>query len=153
MYGMRGEYYSHREGYNSRLDEVQAAILTVKLKRLEESLAKRRRIAARYDAALRGLVRTPVIKPYSTHAYYLYVVRHPERERILQVLRARGIEVGIHFPHPIHLMEAYRFLGYAPGSLPVTERAANEVFSLPLYPQLGDAAVDAVIAALKEVLA
>ena len=153
MYGMRGEYYSHREGYNSRLDEMQAAILSVKLRVLDQFIARRQRIARCYDEGLRGLVRTPTVAKDSTHVYYLYVVRHPERDRLVSALRARGIEIGIHFPHPIHLMEAYRFLGYHEGDLPVTERVTREIFSLPMYPHLSDAAVDAVITTVKSVLA
>lgn len=152
MYGMRGEYYAHREGYNSRLDEVQAAILSVKLRVLDQFIARRQHIARRYDEALHGLVRIPTITADSTHVYYLYVVRHPERDRLVSALRARGIEIGIHFPHPIHLMEAYRFLGYHAGDLPVTERAAHEIFSLPMYPHLSDAAVDTVVTTLKSLL-
>lgn len=152
MYGMRAEYYAHREGYNSRLDEVQAAILSVKLRLLDQFIARRQRIARRYDEALRGLVQTPAIAKDSTHVYYLYVVRHPERDRVVNALRGRGIEIGIHFPYPIHLMEAYRFLGYQAGDLPITERLAGEIFSLPMYPHLSDAAVEAVIAAVKAAL-
>ncbi len=152
MYGMSGEYYSHREGYNSRLDEVQAAILTVKLQHLDRMIAQRQRIAKSYDQALKDILRIPVVKPYSTHAYYLYVVRHPERDRLVRALRERGIEIGIHFPHPIHRMEAYQFLGYSEGSLPVTERAAKEVFSLPMYPYLSERAVETVVKTLREIL-
>ena len=151
-YGMTDVYYSHIEGQNSRLDEVQAAILEVKLRYLDAMIARRQQIARRYDAGLRGLVTLPTVTSYSTHSYYLYVVRHPERERIVTALRARGIEIGIHFPYPIHLMDAYRFLGYREGSLPVTERAAREVFSLPMYPQLSDAEVETVIAAIRAIV-
>ena len=131
---------------------MQAAILEVKLRFLDRSIARRQRIAARYNDALRGLLNIPVVKSSSTHSYYLYVVRHPERDRVVAQLRERGIEIGIHFPHPIHLMEAYQVLGYRAGSLPVTERMAREVFSLPMYPSLTDADIEAVIVALREIL-
>ena len=152
MYGMADQYYSQTEGYNSRLDEVQAAILDVKLNYLDQAVARRQKIAALYDEGLRGLATLPVVKPYSTHSYYLYVVRHPQRDRIVKELRERGIDIGIHFPYPIHLMEAYRFLKIAPGSLPVTEKAAREVFSLPMYPELGEREVQSVIKTLKDIV-
>ncbi len=83
----------------------------------------------------------------------MYVVAHPERDRVTAELRARGIGTKVHFPYPIHLMEAYAFLGYRPGDLPVTERAAKEIFSLPLFPEMTPGQVDRVIAALREILA
>ena len=152
MYGMKQEYYSHIEGYNSRLDEVQAAILDVKLKYLQEFITGRQRIAQFYDEALKGLLVTPVIGEGSSHTYYLYVVRHPERDRIIADLKKEGVEVGIHFPHPIHLMEAYRFLEYRAGDLPVTERAAKEIFSLPIYPDLSEEELETIVTALKKVV-
>lgn len=152
MYGMKGEYYSYIEGYNSRLDEMQAAVLNVKLKYLEESITHRQKIAAFYTTELSSVLQTPKPAPYSTHSYYLYVVRHSKREKIMKELLTKGIETRIHFPHPIHLMEAYCDLGYQQGALPVTERVAQEIFSLPLYPFISESTVEQVITAIRNIL-
>lgn len=152
MYGMSGSYYSYVEGFNSRLDEVQAAILDVKLKHLDRFIERRRQIARLYDEGLKGLVATPAPSSGSTHVYYLYVIRHPARDHLLAELGKRGIEVAIHFPVPIHLMAAYRFLGHAAGDFPRAEAAAREICSLPMYPGLPDASVAQVIDAIRDVL-
>lgn len=152
QYGMTDGRLGRMEGYNTRMDEVQAAILEVKLRTLDEMIARRRQIAKRYDEALGGLLGIPAVKPYSSHSYYLYVVRHPDRDAIIAKLRERGIEVDVHFGTPIHRMEAFQFLGYREGSLPVTERVAKEVFSLPMHPFLKEEAVEGVVTALKEIL-
>lgn len=152
FYGMAGEYYSEIEGYNSRLDEVQAAILRIKLRTLSEEIDKRRAIARMYDEGLSGVVQTPVVAPWSSHSYYLYVCRHPKRDRIIEKLKHQGIELKIHFPYPIHLMTGYRFLGYQRGDFPQTEAAAKEIFSLPMYPDLPPADVRRVIKAIKQVV-
>jgi len=150
MYGFRDDRHAHREGLNSRLDELQAAILRVKLRHLDEALAARRALAARYrdglqDASCRPLAETPD----GAHAYHLFVVRAQERPRLGDALTRAGIGFGIHYPEPVHLMEAYRFLGCRAGDLPVSETAAGEVMSLPLYPGLDDETVARVIRTLR----
>lgn len=152
MYGFEGQYYAEREGRNSRLDPIQAAILRVKLPHLGAAVARRRAIAAQYDRLLSPSVKRVVAAPDVAHGYHLYVVRVPERERLRTALRERGIQTGVHYPHPIHLMRGYAFLGYTPGSLPETERAADEVMSLPLYPELDDAAVEYVATTLNQLV-
>jgi dTDP-4-amino-4,6-dideoxygalactose transaminase len=153
MYGFEGRYYAEIEGVNSRLDELQAAILRVKLGHLPQWLEQRRRLARAYDRELPpGVVRLPA-GPGVNHAYHLYVVSLPGRDRVREALRARGIDTGIHYPYPIHRMRAYAFLGYAAGALPNTERLAESVLSLPLYPELPEEAVRRVCVALGEVLA
>lgn len=153
FYGMEGAYYSEEPGYNSRLDELQAAILRRKLVRLEGYIERRREIASRYQRALaRTSLRLPVEVEGNRHVYYLYVVRHAKRDWLLEQLRAREILLNISYPWPIHLMRGFSHLGYKEGSLPVTERAAKEVFSLPLYPSLPDASIEAVCRALGELL-
>ena len=134
---------------NSRLDELQAAILRVKLGRLDEALAERRAIAARYRQGLAG-------SPYSlldetadgTHTYHLFVVRTDRRKEVTEALRRAEIGYGIHYEQPVHLMEAYAFLGYREGDLPVSEEASRSVLSLPIYPGLEERAVDSVMRAL-----
>ncbi|MBI3047187.1 MAG: DegT/DnrJ/EryC1/StrS family aminotransferase [Acidobacteria bacterium] len=154
VYGTDGSYYAEEQGYNSRLDELHAEILRRKLRRIEQYIARRRELARRYDEQLRGsgLV-LPAARPDNRHVYHLYVVRHPARDRIMTALADRGIDVGIHYPWPIHLMRGYADLGYREGALPVTERIAREIFSLPMYPSLTDAEQDRVCEALREVVA
>ena len=153
MYGTDGTYYAEEHGYNSRLDEVHAEILRGRLRRIDTYIARRRELAGRYDELLRGSGLTlPATASHSTHVYHLYVVRHHSRDAIVKRLAARGIAVGIHYPWPIHLMRAYAHFGGGDGSLPVTERAAREIFSLPLYPSLTHADQDRVCDALHQVL-
>jgi aminotransferase EvaB len=154
MYGTEGSYYSEEHGYNSRLDELHAEILRRKLRRIDGYVARRQTLARRYDERLRdsGLALT-VTAPGNTHAYHLYVVRHPARDAIMRELAARDIIVGVHYPWPIHTMRGYAHLGYARGTLPETEKAAGEIFSLPMYPTLTDAEHDRVCDALLEILA
>lgn len=148
-YGWAERYVSHTEGWNSRLDELQAAILRVKLRYLDSDNASRRRIAARYSAELAdtSLV-LPVTRAGSEHVYHLYVVRSDRRDALNAHLQARGIAAGIHYPVPIHLQPAYR--GTPPLALPVTELAAREVLSLPIYPELADSDISTVIAAVRD---
>jgi aminotransferase EvaB len=154
MYGTSKTYYAEEHGYNSRLDELHAEILLRKLKRLDGYIARRRELAARYDAKLAGTDLTlPKTLPGNRHAYYLYVVRHPARDRIMERLAARNILVNVSYPHPVHLMRAYSFLGYKESQLPHTEAVAKEIFSLPMYPTLTEAEQDTVCAALEEILA
>ena len=142
FYGAEKTYYAIEHGYNSRLDEVQASILLTKLPKIEQYIARRREIAALYRELLAD---TELILPaeasYGRHAYYIYVVRHPRRDWILEKLRENNIFVNISYPWPIHRMTGYQYLGYEEGSLPRTEQAAREIFSLPMYPSLTDAEV------------
>ena len=153
FYGMKTQYYSEMEGFNTRLDEVQAAILLVKMRRIDAALAQRQHIAALYHQALADLPLTlPVTRPYSTHSFFLYVVRTPRRDELIAALAAEGIEARIHFPFPIHEMRGYDFLPYQSGDLPVSEQAAREILSLPMYPGLTDDQVLQVAAAVRSAL-
>lgn len=154
-YGMEERYYVEQlPGHNARLDEVQAEILRRKLGRLDEYLAARRRIAARYADQLAGTdLVLPAVADGNVHSYYLYVVRHPQRDRLLELLAQRGVALNVSYRWPVHLMRGFSHLGYPPGSLPVTERLAEEIFSLPMYPSLSDAEQDTVVAELTAALA
>ena len=153
MYGTEGSYYAQEHGYNSRLDELHAEILRRKLCRLEGYIDRRRALARRYDDALgdSGL-ELPRTSSGNRHVYYLYVVRHPAREAIIRELAARDIVVNVSYRWPIHTMRAYAHPDYPEGSLPETEQAAKEIFSLPMYPSLTDAEQDRVCDALHEIL-
>lgn len=152
MYGFEETGYAEREGINTRLDELQAAVLNVKLPHLKGAVDRRRAIATRYSAGLSDKAVRVVAAEGVLHAHHLYVVRIKERESVRTELSAQGIATGIHYPHPIHLMRGYGFLGYLPGALPNTERLAGEILSLPMYPELTDAEVDRVIDVLNRAL-
>ncbi len=153
MYGTEQVYFSHEHGYNSRLDELHAEMLRRKLRRLGAYIERRRALAQRYDELLRGSgLRLPQTGAGNGHVYYLYVVRHPARDRIIRELAARDIIVNISYPSPIHTMPPYAPFGTGLGSLPVTEQAAKEIFSLPMYPSLTKAEQDRVCEALYDIL-
>ena len=135
QYGWRERYTSDIKGMNSRLDEMQAAILRVKLRHLDTWNAARRERAAMYTELLRT-VTLPREMSYGEAVYHLYVVQSPRRDELIAHLKARGIGTMIQYPHTIHLQPAYANLGYREDSLPVSERLAREIVSLPLYPEL-----------------
>lgn len=150
-YGWTERYVSHLAGWNSRLDEMQAAILRVKLPHLDADNAARQRLAAVYDAQLlRETVMPPARRPDCTHVFHLYVVRSVERDALQAHLKQQGIGALIHYPVPVHLQPAYRGRLGAEGSLPETEKAAREILSLPLYPELTDEQHAAVVRAVCE---
>jgi dTDP-4-amino-4,6-dideoxygalactose transaminase len=152
QYGWRERYISDVAGYNSRLDELQAAILRVRLRRLDEENAARRRLAEIYYDALAGIpsVTRPQDCPDSYDVYHLYVIRAERRDALQAYLRERGIGAAIHYPVPVHLQPAYARLGYGPGSLPATEEAARTILSLPLYPDLPEESARAVADAIRD---
>lgn len=150
-HGGRDKYNVEMVGYNSRLDELQAAVLRVKLPRLREWNDARRRVAARYDALLAGTpVTTPAVAAGATHVYHQYTIRAPRRDALAEHLRHQGVGTMIYYPYPLHRQAIYAGLGYAEGSLPESERAGREVLSLPIYPELADAQIDAVAAAVRD---
>ncbi|MFD3762267.1 DegT/DnrJ/EryC1/StrS family aminotransferase [Streptomyces sp. NPDC058622] len=158
-YGMEEVYHVERTpGHNSRLDEVQAEILRRKLTRLDTYIADRRAVARRYAEGLGdlcgpGALELPEVTPGNEHVYYVYVVRHPRRDDVIRALKERhDIALNISYPWPVHTMRGFAHLGVPVGSLPVTERLAGQIFSLPMYPSLGTDVQDRVIAALRDVL-
>lgn len=147
-HGSRKKYHHEIEGWNSRLDSIQAAVLGVKLPHLERWNAERQDAAARYSALLEGSdVDTPTITN-DDHVWHLYVIESPRRDELSTALAAEGISTGIHYPVPLHLQPAYRHLGYRPGAFPATERAAKRILSLPMFPGLSDAQVEYVASAI-----
>lgn len=152
-HGSPQKYVHTAVGTNSRLHALQAAVLNVKLPRLEAWNARRRELAARYDAALAGSeVVAPLARlPGATHVYHQYTVRirgERSRDEVQAALAGQGIATGVHYPTPVHLQEAARPWGYGPGDFPVAERLAREVLCLPVHPFLADADVDRVAEAL-----
>lgn len=147
FYGMEEIYYAERHGYNSRLDEVQAAILALKLPRVDGWIERRRDIADRYRRGFAGCgLRMPKENAYGRHVYHLFVVETAgDRDAALARIEARGLKCGVQYRWPIHLMRGYDDLGYRAGQFPVAEKKARQIFSLPIYPHLKDEEVDEII--------
>jgi dTDP-4-amino-4,6-dideoxygalactose transaminase len=139
-WGTESKYVHLQKGYNFRLDELQAAVLRVKLRHLDNWTSSRRAHAATYNELLRPLsgagLRTPVAFSGLSHVYHIYAVRTGSRELLQRSLHAAGVQTSVHYPIPVHLQPAYADLGYTAGDFPVAERAAQEVLSLPMYPEL-----------------
>lgn len=148
----RKEKYTHEiEGYNSRLDALQAAILSVKLKHLESWNEQRREKARQYDELLspiQGLT-IPKVLPEVKHVYHLYVIKVEDRERLRKSLKEIGIQTGIHYPLPLHLQPAFTHLGLPRGTFPNAEEATSKVLSLPLYPEMRTEQIETVVEALR----
>jgi dTDP-4-amino-4,6-dideoxygalactose transaminase len=158
-HGMRRRYYHDEVGWNTRLDTIQAAILEVKLRYLPEWNRRRREIAARYDklflsaglaaAATANGVVLPVTDPRATHVFHQYVVRVPKRDALRDYLTERQIGSEIYYPLPLHLQESLRGLGYKRGDFPISEKAAEEVLALPMYPELREDEQEIVVEAIR----
>jgi dTDP-4-amino-4,6-dideoxygalactose transaminase len=155
-HGQAKKYHHDLVGWNARMDGIQAAVLSVKLRHLDLWNQRRREHARTYAqalAALNGNVVIPTEAPYAKHIYHVYALRLRERDRVLQALTERGIGCGIHYPIPVHLQEAYRSLGLQRGSYPVAERCADAFLSLPMFPELTDEQIALVAEALRDVVA
>jgi dTDP-4-amino-4,6-dideoxygalactose transaminase len=148
-YGQRVKYYHSIPGTNSRLDTLQAAVLSLKLPHLDGWNAARRTHADAYTARLQGHVTTPVASNDVEHIYHLFVIQTPERSALEQRLKARQIQTGIHYPVPAHLQEASAPLGYKAGDFPVTEAAAPRLLSLPMFAELSESQIDYVADAVR----
>ena len=151
-WGAEQKYVHELKGYNYRMEGMQGAILRVKLRHLERDNQRRREIAARYLSALADCARLtlPCVAPGNLPVWHLFVVRSPERAALQRHLQDAGIGCMIHYPTPPHLQPAYADAGWAPGSLPLSERIHRQVLSLPMAPTLSDAEVDQVIQALRD---
>lgn len=145
-YGSRVKYHNEVKGLNSRLDEIQAAVLRVKLEGLQESTERRRAIAKRYLEGMEGLpLGLPYVAPFAESAWHLFVVRHSDREGLQTRLKDRGVETLIHYPVAPHLQPAYEELGLRKGQLPISEAMHAEVLSLPIWPEMDEAQVEEVV--------
>ena len=149
-WGAEKKYEHVLKGYNYRLEGIQGAVLRVKLRHLEAWTKARRSAASRYDKLLAGTgISTPEAMSYARHVYHIYAIRTRHRHAWQEALQAQGIQTGIHYPIPVHLLAAYADLGYKAGDFPHSEQAANEVLSLPMFPELSAAQSSAVCDALK----
>jgi dTDP-4-amino-4,6-dideoxygalactose transaminase len=150
-HGSTERYYHDEVGYNYRMEGFQGAVLGVKLKHLQKWTKERRRVAHRYYELLRD---TPLQLSreanYAESAWHLYIVRHPQRDELKKFLDENGVGNAVHYPIPLHLQKAYAYLGHKPGDFPVAEKAAREVLSLPIYPELTDTQIQRVVEVIKE---
>ena len=149
-YGWRQRFLSEEPGVNSRLDEIQAAILRVKLTCLDADNQKRAELARQYTEGLADCVAVPRVKESRTHVFHLFVVRTPRRDALQQFLAQRGIGTAVHYPVPVHLQPAYLGRLGEPGAFPVAEQAAHEILSLPLYPELAMSQCERVMRTIRE---
>jgi dTDP-4-amino-4,6-dideoxygalactose transaminase len=155
-HGQSKKYFHDIEGYNGRLDSIQAGFLRVKLRHLSEWNERRREIAERYTKLFsrsEGLLKLPEQPRWSRPVYHQYVVQVPDRGRIQQQLSEAGIGTGIHYPIPLHLTKAYQRLGFSAGDFPITEQAASRILSLPIFPELTDRQQERVVTELLKCLA
>jgi len=151
-HGQRKKYHHAIVGWNGRMDGFQGAVLGVKLPYLPGWTKARRENARLYDELLAGLsgVTPPFAADYARHVYHIYAIRVRDRDVLMQKLAAQGISCGIHYPVPLHLQEAYEFLGYGKGDFPVAEKCAAEFVSLPMYPELSNESIRYVVEKIKE---
>lgn len=151
VHGSKPKYYHSYVGINGRLDAIQAAVLSVKLKHLNGWSEKRRVIAAYYNEHLKGLpIRLPKIDPHNTHIFHQYVIATSNRDALMKYLENQGIETTIYYPVPLHLQKCFEYLGYNRGTLPESERASNETLALPIFPEITQEEQDYVISHIKK---
>ena len=152
QYGWKERYSSETFGYNSRLDEIQAAVLRVKLKTLNRDNQARRRLAGLYSCALKGVgdLVLPVEADYARHVYHLYVIQTDKRDSLMTHLKEHGVGCGIHYPVPVHLQKAFNGISRTGGSLKATENLKERILSLPLYPELPGEKIEEVINLIKD---
>jgi UDP-2-acetamido-2-deoxy-ribo-hexuluronate aminotransferase len=151
-HGSRGSYRHKRVGYNSRLDEMQAGILLVKLRHIEEYNKQRRKNALLYHGLLRDTVQCPVEKDGAYHVYHQFTITNRRRDKIQEALKKEGISSVVYYPVPLHLQEAMKFLGYRKGDFPVAEKAAREVLSLPMYPELDEKTIRRICRIIRSII-
>lgn len=151
-HGAEKKYYHEVYGHNYRMEGIQGAVLGVKLRHLGAWTEARRKNAAMYNAALKGIpgVVTPREMPYAKHVYHLYVIRVPRRDDLQKHLEDKGVATGLHYPVPLHVQHAFKHLGYKEGDFPVTEKAAKEILSLPMFPELTAEQIAYVADAIRE---
>jgi len=154
-HGQVRKYRHTMIGWNCRMDGIQAAVLSVKLKQLERGNSLRRAHALQYSRIFGGMdgVITPFEAPNARHVYHIYAIRVQDREQLMWLLKEKGIQCGVHYPVPIHLQTAYESLGYKNGAFPISEEIAREFISLPMFPELTREQVEMVALSVKEAVA
>jgi dTDP-4-amino-4,6-dideoxygalactose transaminase len=150
-WGAEKKYHHVLKGFNYRMEGVQGAILRVKLRYLEQWTEARRANATLYSRALADSnLHLPKEAPGNRHVYHVYGVMTPRRRELMDALEAQGVQTGIHYPVPVHLLPAYSDLNYQAGDFPIAERLASEELSLPMFPELAESQIDAVVSAIEE---
>ncbi|MFH1336926.1 MAG: DegT/DnrJ/EryC1/StrS family aminotransferase, partial [Candidatus Zixiibacteriota bacterium] len=150
-HGSAKKFYHEYIGNNCRLEGIQGAVLSVKLTHLDDWNEKRKNNANLYRRYLKGTgVDLPEEMPYAKHVYHVFCIRVKEREKLIDFLKQKDIFTNIHYPIPIHLQNAYSFLGYKKGSFPVTERCADEILSLPMFAELTEEQIKYIADSIKE---
>lgn len=154
-HGQVRKYRHTMIGWNCRMDGIQAAVLSVKLRHLDNGNSRRRTHALQYNHAFDRVdeVVTPLEAPYARHVYHIYAIRVQERDEVMWLLKEKGIQCGVHYPVPVHLQKAYRHLEYAAGALPTSEQTALEFISLPMFPELTEAQIAMVALSVREAVA
>jgi dTDP-4-amino-4,6-dideoxygalactose transaminase len=151
VHGSREQYVHDEIGYNSRLDSLQAAILRIKLRKLDEWFKGRQAIAAKYEEAFAPLgIETPKVTESNVHTYHQYTIALDDRNGLIHHLKEKGVAARVYYPVPLHLQPCYKGLEYSIGSFPVSEKMAERVVSLPVYPELSDEKVDYIIEAVRD---
>jgi len=153
-HGQARKYHHTRMGWNCRMDGIQAAVLSIKLRRLEESNSRRRKRACQYNEVFAEIdeVATPFEADYARHVYHVYAIRIQERDELRRHLEDKGIGCAVHYPIPIHLQRACRSLGYEAGAFPVAENLAKEFLSLPMFPELTEEQIEYVTYCVRDVV-
>ena len=148
------KYYSIDHGVNSRLDEIQASILNLKMKYINSFINKRRSIAQKYFMELKGPnIEMPIVNKKNFHVFHIFAVSHPRRELILKKMRSKNINLNIHYPHPIHTMKAYKKFTYGKCNyLFETEKKAKMIFSLPIYPSINNYEIESIIQNINKIV-
>ena len=152
-HGQSKKYHHRIVGWNARMDGIQGAVLSVKLKYIDQWNELRRKHAQEYDnllADVEGVI-APTVAPYGTHVYHIYAARMSQRDEVISELKKLGVHCGIHYPVPLHLQEAYHNLGYRTGEFPISEKCCSEYVSLPMFPELTSEQVLQVVESLKQV--
>jgi len=155
QHGAIVKYFHDIEGHNYRMEEIQGAVLNVKLKYLNHWTEGRRRVAVRYNEILSNIneVITPKENTYAKHVYHLFEIRVKEREKIIKYLNEKGIDTGLHYPLPLHLQKAYKYLGHKEGDFPIAEKCCKEILSLPIFPEMTDEQIQYVCSSIKSFFA
>ena len=144
------KYYNYLIGYNTRLDAIQAAILNVKIRKIDKWNARRREIVEKYNGAFKDLdLVTPVCDENNQHVYHMYILQSEDRDSILTKLKDKGIATGVYYPVPLHLQKVYKDLGYKEGDMPVSEYLSHRTFAIPVYPELNEEQIKYIIDSIK----